>query len=89
MNDFEKILEIISKNDPSLKHLDIEEIKITDENSKALARALIQNTSLKSLNLAGCQITDVGAKALAIGLKTNTTLESLDFFCNNIYGCWR
>jgi Ran GTPase-activating protein (RanGAP) involved in mRNA processing and transport len=88
---FNKILDQLEENDPSLISLDLtnkrftSKKRITSEMAKALASVLETNTSLENLILDYYNpIHSDGARAIANALKTNKTLKLLSIAHNPI-----
>ncbi|KAL6073494.1 Ribonuclease inhibitor [Balamuthia mandrillaris] len=74
----------LSKNDPSVRDLDLKFQGLQKEGAQAIALALKHNTHLTKLNLISNHVGDQGAIALATALLTNRTLHTLDISFNEI-----
>ena len=84
---FEKSLQRLRENDPSLTNLYLLmtlNTKIGAEGAKSLSDALLKNTNLTTLNLDNNNIGAEGARSLSDALLTNTSLTSLNVGSNNI-----
>jgi len=81
---FEKSLQRLRENDPSLTELNLSKDKIGDNGAKSLSDALRENTSLTTLSLGVNNIGDDGAMSLSDALRKNTSLAILFLDKNDI-----
>ena len=83
-NRFEKVLQRIRANDPTLTTIDWRNNNIGAAVAQALAKALKVNTTVEKIDLGENNIEDAGAQALADALKVNTSLWEISLDFNNI-----
>jgi len=81
---FERSLQRLRENDPSLTELDLSYKNIGDDGVKSISDALRKNTSLITLYLTKNDIGDDGVKSLSNTLHENTTLTELILDYNKI-----
>lgn len=82
--DFHDIIEKVEANDPTLTHLNLNNVKnLNDSQWKRLLLALKDvNTQLKSLKAANCNLKDFQANMIAEALVKNKTLVNLTLDSN-------
>jgi len=86
-NTFDRIIERLSSNDPTLTVLNLRKCKLTIDNMKKLAFVLRTNTTLKNINLGFKflnidEITEIAFIEIINAISINTTLKSLNLRCD-------
>ena len=81
---FREAVEMLLRNDPVQRKLDLIGKAIGDVEVQVLAAALKKNKTLQQLNLSGNDIGTAGAQALALVLEKNQMLQQLDLSQNRI-----
>lgn len=75
----------LKANDPDLKKVNLQDLKLTDRSAQQLAKVIWKNQHLENLNLSKNKIGDLGAWELSEALKLNKTLKICDLR-NNTFG---
>jgi len=78
----------LNENDSTLTKVDLSNNSVfqmkCDDNTSAIAAALVSNTACSEVVLSNCGVTDAGTAKLADVLKTNKTITKLDLSKNKI-----
>lgn len=73
----------LKANDPDLKKVNLQDLKLNDKSAQQLAKVIWKNLHLEHLNLSKNKIGDLGAWELSEALKLNKAIQICDLRNNN------